>query len=317
MISDIAYIHGSKINGNFRIHRPDFRVARNGNEYLSLQLEDISGAIDAQMWRSRYQGDKYYLAEMDKMTITGKLRCFDNRWIVDIETADPLDSCINDAVALLPNRLCVRVDKVQELQALIATLQLPALRQFLNQIFADDNMLIPFTHLPASVRHHHAYAGGLLEHSLQCATMVKAMPGFDPIDHELGIVAALLHDIAKVVTMADNSTAKKRRILLKHDSITLEVIAPFLSYLDSLWADGALALRYILTWGNNKTGRNIPAITMAELVTSVDRISAGIDREQVAFNGAPSWQSMVNDNGVKRWRTSAEEVDQLAEIAML
>lgn len=47
-----------------------------------------------------------------------------------------------------------------------------------------------------------------------------------------------------------------------------------------------------------------PALTVAEAIIAVDRISAGLDFEEGVFNGRLEWQTIVRSEakGCKLWR---------------
>ena len=141
-----------------------------------------------------------------------------------------------------------------------------------------------------------------MRHSLECAEIVKSIPLFSKMDIELGSVAALLHDVGKIRTLASGLKSTGACFLLNHDALTLEVISPYLKRLDDDWPDGGSALRYLLTWKNHNY-RPFPLMTIAEAVISADRISSGLDREQTAFSDLPSWRNL-GESGSRQgfWR---------------
>ena len=80
---------------------------------------------------------------------------------------------------------------------LVAQVKKPPLRELLGEIFSGDRWE-QFVRNPAAKRLHHAYIGGLLEHTVDVAetalAVVAAMPN---IDRDMVIAGALLHDIGK------------------------------------------------------------------------------------------------------------------------
>lgn len=74
--------------------------------------------------------------------------------------------------------------------------------EFIAKVFAGE-LFNRFRDWPAAVSHHHAYANGLLEHTLSVAECARAMAfsmreaGYD-VDTDLVIAGALLHDIGKL-----------------------------------------------------------------------------------------------------------------------
>lgn len=301
MIRDLPYMNGQAITGTFRIHRPEHRTARNGHDFISLVLEDLSGTIKAFAWRNRYEGPPF-LTEMDKVLLTGTMKQFNGEWHIDVLSIEPLRGAVDDPLALVPCRLCSEVGHVEQLRELVGALDTGPLRSFVREILADDSITLPFVSVPASRQHHHASPGGLLVHSLECAETVAALPCFTGGVRELGIVAALLHDVGKVRTSGRTRGYPCPGAVVGHDALTLEVLAPHLRTLDKFWPDGGVALRYLLTWRAGNRARALPLITIAEAVAAADRISCGLDRDQAAFASAPEWQAWTTAGGSRRWR---------------
>lgn len=146
--------------------------------------------------------------------------------------------------------------------------------KFVASVLADDSIAFAFVSAPASLNHHHNYPGGLLAHSLECFQMVERHHEFTRDHYEVGLVAALFHDIGKILTLTHEMKRTSLGSSVDHDKLTLETLAPYLKELDRQWPQGAAELRYLLTW---KAGRRVPDFDMADLVSCCDRVSAGLD----------------------------------------
>ncbi len=80
---------------------------------------------------------------------------------------------------------------------LVAQVQRPPLRELLGEIFSGSRWE-QFVRNPAAKRFHHAYIGGLLEHSVDVAETALAIAGaVKEIDRDMIIAGSLLHDIGK------------------------------------------------------------------------------------------------------------------------
>jgi 3'-5' exoribonuclease len=65
-------------------------------------------------------------------------------------------------------------------------------------VFGAPGFIEAFSTCPAGTGRHHAYVGGLLEHTLAVATMCVGLSSVYPqVDSDLLLTAALLHDIGK------------------------------------------------------------------------------------------------------------------------
>lgn len=183
-----------------------------------------------------------------------------------------------------------RLDLASSLEDYIQGCPTDALRAFLCRAFSEQYLRQAFLTLPASREHHHAWPGGLAEHSLEVATIVGRSAILDtPTDCALGSVAALLHDIGKVRTMGADGRCTQRGWVLSHDALTLEVLANGLRFLDSCWPDGATDLRYLLTWKSTPVTRR-PLRAIAILIQAADQYSSACSARDRAFHGKTDWQ---------------------------
>jgi 3'-5' exoribonuclease len=88
----------------------------------------------------------------------------------------------------------------QDLRELVTTIQSPHLSALLRGLLAAESATWrSFREAPAAKHYHHAYAHGLLEHSLTVAQAVSAMSSIFPaVNRDIAVTGALLHDIGKL-----------------------------------------------------------------------------------------------------------------------
>lgn len=80
---------------------------------------------------------------------------------------------------------------------LMTQISRPPLRELLGEVFSGSRWQ-QFVRNPAAKRFHHAYIGGLLEHSVDVAEIALAIAATVPeVDRDMIIAGALLHDIGK------------------------------------------------------------------------------------------------------------------------
>ncbi len=172
------------------------------------------------------------------------------------------------------------------------------LRNLLLDLFANPEIAIPFITLPASHNHHHNQAGGLLQHSLECAEWIAAMAykTLKPTEAELVIAVALLHDLGKVETMS----ASKVSQMVSHEVMTLSMLEPFLTELQAKWKQGAHALREMLSWSPNNA--KFPRLPGVLLVKMADQYSTSLSARKMAFAGQPDyhyWASLKTPTSIQ------------------
>ena len=80
----------------------------------------------------------------------------------------------------------------------IKAVRTPTLRKLLETVFSGK-VYDAFVHNPAGMKLHHAYIGGLLQHSVDVADLAVAMADrVEGVDKDLVITGALLHDLGKI-----------------------------------------------------------------------------------------------------------------------
>lgn len=85
-----------------------------------------------------------------------------------------------------------------KLAGLIEGIRTPSLRMLLQKIFSGK-FYEDFCKNPAGTKLHHAYLGGLLQHSVDVASLASLMAGeIGGADKDIVVAGALLHDIGKV-----------------------------------------------------------------------------------------------------------------------
>ena len=190
---------------------------------------------------------------------------------------------------------------VSQLLQLSSQLNEP-LRSFLYSVFSDRELARAFVTVSASINHHHAWQGGLLVHSVESAVMVQqlATRWMTPVEAQITIVAALLHDIGKTRTFQASGHWSELGHYISHDAMTLEILAPHLAELEKTWRTGANMLRHILGW--NRQDKRFPAFPGTQLIKMCDQFSTALSLRETCFHGKPSWHQYARYNGINAQR---------------
>jgi len=212
-------------NETFLVSEKHILKARNGDEYVGLKLKDRSGIIDAKIWNNLiHLKDRFEAGDFVK--ITGESNYYNDNWQVIIKDLERLDENEVDKKAFLPSTKKNVEELEEELLGLIDSVKHTGLRKLLEEIFTDEKFYEKFIHAPAAKSMHHAYVGGLLEHTVSVARIASMLAeNYEDIDRDLLVTAALLHDIGKVYeldTVTFNYTTEGK--LLGHIIIGYTVI---------------------------------------------------------------------------------------------
>jgi 3'-5' exoribonuclease len=189
---------GGEIEGVFACTRKDRLTARNGSPYLAVELRDRSGAIAGRAFR-----DADFLAGQfergDLVSVRGRVERFRDELQVDLAAIKRADEGAADPAEFLP----VAYRDIEELDGFLEHLARevydPDLRALLDAFLSDDGFRADFRRAPCTRGGHHAYLGGLLEHTVAVATLAFETGTLHPrLNTDLLLSAAILHDVGKI-----------------------------------------------------------------------------------------------------------------------
>lgn len=185
------------------------------------------------------------------------------------------------------------VSREEQLRLILKQIGQP-LRDFAEAALASPSGL-RFRRLPASRRHHHAQPGGLFQHSLEVALMAgqAAWQWLSPPEVELTLLGGLFHDFGKIATMQPDGFSSLQGHFVRHETATLELLAPYLRQLEHKFPLGANMLREVFAGSNHKD--HYPAFPGALLVRMADQFSTARERRTTLFTGMPDYHYYTHD----------------------
>jgi hypothetical protein len=188
--------------------------------------------------------------------------------------------------SLLPETLCPLSGVLRQITRMIDGLCNPPLQEFMSHaLLLNSVVLHGYWNSPASRRDHHAYPGGLAEHSLEVATMLATASGLPEQDRALGIVFALLHDYGKI--WCYDPLAFDPVDPRQHEAHGLAQLAPALRRLHE--QDAWLGARLQELLGGRRAPReNKYPLAIGRIVRSFDQMSCEKTRKVVAESRATS-----------------------------
>ena len=196
---------GLHISQCFLAKQKTQRSTRTGDAYLEILLGDRSGTIPARAWAEATQRFASQFDEGEFVFVEGRTETYRNNLQIIVESIRRLEIYEQEKgkIAGFDPSLLVPaserdIDEMwDELSSLIETISPDPLRELTLKLASENEEGLRT--YPAAVQYHHAYVGGLLEHTLEVASGVhdyaKNCSSLD-----LGMVTAggILHDIGKV-----------------------------------------------------------------------------------------------------------------------
>ena len=192
------YKEGNKFFGIYLCKSKQVLKTKAGKTYYSLLLQDKTGIIDAKVWELNNGIDDF--DSMDFIMTDGMGTSFQGSRQVNISRIRKAQEGEYDPAEYIPASKYNREEMYQELKKVVMTITEPHLRKLAEKYFVEDTGFIAeFKQHSAAKSVHHAFVGGLLQHTLAVAKICSFVAACYPvIDRDLLITAALFHDIGKV-----------------------------------------------------------------------------------------------------------------------
>lgn len=243
---------GEAVDAVFACTRKERLLTRSGAPYLTLELRDQSASVTGRVFR-----DADLLAGCfergDLVRVGGRAELFREELQIAVERIARVDVTDEEAVRFLP----VSRRDVDELEGFLEHLARevydPGLKALLERLLGNRELRAELRRAPCSLPStgparssvHHAFLGGLLEHTVAVATLAVELCAVHPrLDRDLLLCAALVHDLGKTREYAYGAeiTRTEEGRMLGHIELGLRLIGPHIP--PTLAPDRRLALEH-------------------------------------------------------------------------
>ncbi|MEW6184337.1 MAG: HD domain-containing protein [Thermodesulfobacteriota bacterium] len=203
-ISDLK--PGDKINQFFLVKKKERRRTRNGKDYLDLSLTDRSGSLPGKIWSENVDRFDSLFSEGQFAGVAGRVETFQDEFQIGIERiqgiehwpAEKLEAAGFDPDLLIPaSHLDLSALWKELLHWAREEIRHPGLSHLTLALLEGHEEA--WKKWPASKMYHHAYQGGLLEHTCQVTRLARETAKIFPeLNRDLVLAGAVLHDIGKL-----------------------------------------------------------------------------------------------------------------------
>jgi len=238
-IQTIATVRvGEDVDGVFACTRKERQISRAGTPYLTVELRDSTGAMRARAFKDAdVLAGRFERGEL--VRVRGRVARFREELQLEVRTiARAEGEHANDPTRFLP----VAYRDLDELEGFLEHLARevydPGLKLLLQSLLSDRELRAEIRRAPCSKPSspaagrppsgHHAYLGGLLEHTVALSSMALELCTLHQrLDRDLLLSAAIVHDLGKTREFtygADIERSAEGR-MLGHIQLGLRVIA--------------------------------------------------------------------------------------------
>lgn len=195
-VEDISNFLNTSIISSYLVVQKELRKGVR-DFYVRLKLSDNSGAIGSNIWNNAQSISKQFKeGDVIKVKATvGKYRDNFQLTINNLRVMNPDEYDLSEYMTTTPKD---RDILAKELFDFIDNITDKKIVELLKAIFEDKEFFSQFLQSPAAKSWHHNYIGGLIEHTMAVTKLCNFASQQYPVNKDLLIGGALLHDIGKV-----------------------------------------------------------------------------------------------------------------------
>jgi len=187
-----------RIEQVFLISQPQLRTTTRGDYYIAAFLSDSTGKLNGRMWQAS-EAIFNALPEEGFVFVKGRTENYQGALQMVIESLRPVDICevnLEDFMPITDKDIPAMFSRLREI--ITEEIKNPHLARLARAFLDDQDLMRLFQQAPAAITLHHAYIGGLLEHTLALLELGRVvLPLYPQLDADLVLTGLFLHDIGK------------------------------------------------------------------------------------------------------------------------
>jgi 3'-5' exoribonuclease len=198
------FVKDDFIEGFFAVRRKEVREYTRG-QFVSMELGDNSGRVNAVLW----EPDHFALAELAEgmvIKLRGTVGEYNNRTqlvVNRLRLATDEEYSLED---ILPHSTQSREHRHARIKALLDKIENTYIATLARSFFEDPEFLEAYLIAAAGKLWHHAFIGGLSEHSANVTELaLRVASGYPFIHKDYLIFGGLMHDAGKVDTYSSDT----------------------------------------------------------------------------------------------------------------
>jgi 3'-5' exoribonuclease len=189
---------GQDVIGVFACTRKDRLMTRTGSPYLALELRDRTGTVSARAFQNADAlAGKFERG--DVVRVVGKVERFRDELVLEVSDVARMESGEEfDPTQFLPSAYRDLDELDGFLEHLCGEVYDRGYREMLHALLTDSALRVAWRRAPCTRGGHHAYLGGLLEHTVAVATLAHETCQLHPrLNSDLLLTAAITHDLGR------------------------------------------------------------------------------------------------------------------------
>lgn len=188
---------GDVVEDVFVLTGKQLSATTTGKFFIKAFVSDRTTQVTARMWNASREMFAA-LPESGFLRLRGRVENYQNNLQLIIEQFWPARDGTYDAADLMPHTTRDIDEMCQKIFELCGSIQNRYLSALVQAFLDDEELITNFCKAPAAMNFHHAFIGGLLEHTLNSMQVADAVAAFYPtLNRDIVLAGVFLHDIAK------------------------------------------------------------------------------------------------------------------------
>ena len=309
------YKNNETVNDVFWLSRCDLRTTAKGKPYLTLTLQDKTGSIDGKVWDNA-DAINANLTPQSFIHVRGKVNEFKEILQVKVDACKPITE---DKVDLEDFTAHTEKDidlLWEELIETMGKIKDPSLAKLFKTFLADKELVTNFKKATAAIKLHHAYVGGLLEHTVNILKLGKLISAeYQILNKDLLFFGIFLHDIGKIreyeVKVAPEHTDEGR--LVGHTSFGILMLEEKARQVKDFPAELLMELQHLILSHHGEYAYGAPVLPMtpeAMVLHHLDNLDAKIGQyktlQDAITDPKEKWTTWSNALGRRLYRRKSK-----------
>ncbi|MDD3310890.1 HD domain-containing protein [Pseudodesulfovibrio sp.] len=289
---------GTSVDETFLLAEANQAQSRNG-PYWNLTFQDATGTVDGKIWSPKSQ--EYPALDPGAICrVQGFVENYRERTQLKVDNLLLIDAADVDLSDFLPASRVPPEELMEAIEDLVTQhMRHAPWKALCRKVLGDEDIRRRLLTAPGAKTVHHAYVGGLLEHTLQVARACMALCDVYPdLDRQVLLAGAIFHDLGKAWELsgglANDYTDEGR--LMGHILLGEEALEPFLHKCKGLDPGLKLHLKHLILshHGEHEFGSPVrPKTPEAFVLHFADNMDAKLKIIDQAFDDTdktgPQW----------------------------
>ncbi len=272
---------GQYCDSVYLVRRKQIATTKAGKSYMNLTLSDKTGEVGARIF-SNVEVYSGAFMENDFIYVQARVQIYDGRLQMVIDALDRVSPGEINPQDFLPASERDSEDMLRHVRRILESIQDEDLRKLCLSAVFEKPYEDMWKKAPAGRMIHHAYLGGLLEHTLSVLTLLDGIAAhYANIDRDMLLAGGVFHDIGKLFEMEYETTISysDEGKLIPHLISGVELVEKLAARIENFPDEKKLLIKHIILshHGVLEFGSPVvPATVEAAIIHHVDNLDSKV-----------------------------------------